>query len=328
MGKLSLKNIISETPIVSVCMITYNQASYICEAIEGVLMQKTNYPFELIISDDCSQDETRSICIDYEKRYPDKVKLFFPKQNLGISENFYSTLFNATGKYIAFCEGDDYWIDPCKIQHQVDFLESNLDVGCVYTDFNMYHQQTDDMELSLFHTRPEHFPLHTTLESFICHPLYVAPCTWMFRKELLVQPPFHSVDATFMLFAHMLSQTKIHYLPDTTAVYRDLPESASHTASLDKLYKRVSGLHMTQIFLVNLYELPQNSKKIIDEFYYSTYLRLITLWGSLEEIKEARFVLKGTKIKLAYRIRLHILRTRLGRWIVSVYCRRIQKKMI
>lgn len=102
-------------PLVSVCMITYNQSLYIKQAIEGVLMQETDFPFEFIISDDCSTDSTRKICQYYKELYPDKITLLLPEKNLGISDNFYTTLFSATGKYIAFCEGDDYWIDSHKL---------------------------------------------------------------------------------------------------------------------------------------------------------------------------------------------------------------------
>ena len=308
-----------DKPLVSVCMITYNQASYIREAIEGVMMQRTDYSFELIISDDCSQDYTRSICEDYREKYPDKVRLLFRDQNLGVSENFYAALFSATGKYIAFCEGDDYWIDPYKIQKQVDFLEQNVEVGCVYTDFNMYHQESGEMEKSLFHIQPENFPLHSNLEAFICHPLYFAPCTWMFRQELLPKSTLHSVDATFVLFAHMLSITEIYYLPEVTAVYRDLPESASHSVSRKKMYNRALGLYKTQLFLLDMYGISIEKKKLIDEFYFNNFYQLITIFGTPEEFKLARKVLKRKKIGWACRMRLQISFFRIGRWIIRRY---------
>lgn len=75
-------------PLVSVCMITYNQSLYIKQAIEGVLMQETDFPFEFIISDDCSTDSTRKICQYYKELYPDKITLLLPEKNLGISDNF------------------------------------------------------------------------------------------------------------------------------------------------------------------------------------------------------------------------------------------------
>ena len=106
-------------------MITYNHESYITDAIEGVLMQKTNFPIELIIGEDCSTDNTRSICIAYQKKYPDIIKLRLPEKNLGVMPNFIQTLNAGNGKYIAICEGDDYWTDPLKLQKQVDFMEEN-----------------------------------------------------------------------------------------------------------------------------------------------------------------------------------------------------------
>jgi len=111
--------------VVSVCMITYNHEKYISEAIEGILMQRTSFSVELIIGEDCSTDNTRKICKEYNEKYPDKIKLLLPNKNLGAMNNFITTLQYCTGKYIALCEGDDYWTDPYKLQKQVDFLERN-----------------------------------------------------------------------------------------------------------------------------------------------------------------------------------------------------------
>ena len=111
--------------IVSVAMITYNHEPYIQKAIEGVLMQKTNFQIELLIGEDCSTDATRRICLEYQEKYPDVIKLLLPEKNLGMMQNSFQVLQACSGKYIAACEGDDYWTDPCKLQNQVDFLEAN-----------------------------------------------------------------------------------------------------------------------------------------------------------------------------------------------------------
>jgi len=111
--------------VVSVCMITYNHEEFISKAIEGVMMQQTSFPIELIIGEDCSTDSTHAICLKYKSKYPDKIKLRIQEFNLGMTQNFISTLQVSTGKYIAQCEGDDYWTDPYKLQKQVDFLEAN-----------------------------------------------------------------------------------------------------------------------------------------------------------------------------------------------------------
>jgi glycosyltransferase involved in cell wall biosynthesis len=134
-----------DQPLVSVCMITYNHEDYIAEAIEGVLMQKTHFPFELIIGEDESSDGTRNICTDYVNRYPDKIRLFLRsrKKVLVINGrptgrfNFVENIKAAKGKYIAICPGDDYWTDPGKLQAQVDVLEQNPDcVACYHWQRN------------------------------------------------------------------------------------------------------------------------------------------------------------------------------------------------
>jgi len=110
---------------VSVHMITYNHQDYVKDAIEGVLMQKTDFPVELMISDDCSTDNTREIIARYAAKYPKVIKPVFRERNLGSMRNFVDTFQYCTGTYIAMCEGDDYWTDPLKLQKQVDFLKRN-----------------------------------------------------------------------------------------------------------------------------------------------------------------------------------------------------------
>lgn len=109
---------------VSVCMITYNHEDYISESIESILNQKTTFPFEIIIGEDCSKDNTRAIVADYASKNQNIIPIFEEK-NKGVINNFLDVIAAANGKYIAFCEGDDYWVDPYKLQKQVDFLEAN-----------------------------------------------------------------------------------------------------------------------------------------------------------------------------------------------------------
>jgi len=113
--------------IVSICMITYNHSSFIEDAINSILMQKVNFPLQLVISDDCSTDNTFQICKKYQKEYPQLIKLISSDKNIGMSSNLLKAIGECKGKYIAFCEGDDYWVNTLKLQKQVDFLESNSD---------------------------------------------------------------------------------------------------------------------------------------------------------------------------------------------------------
>ncbi len=112
------------TPTVSVIMTAFNHEKYIREAIESVLAQK-DVDMEIFMSDDCSNDSTFHIMEEYAKRYPDIIKLVKNEKNLGFSKNMQNCISKAQGKYIAFCEGDDYWIDNYKLQKQISFLNQN-----------------------------------------------------------------------------------------------------------------------------------------------------------------------------------------------------------
>lgn len=127
-------------PMVSVWMITYNHEKYIAEAIEGVLKQQTQFEFDLIIGEDGSTDGTARIIKEYANKYPNQIKARFNKPNIGMMPNMIKTLQECNGKYIALCEGDDYWTDPLKLQKQVEFLEKNPDYVVCYHDAKIVDQ--------------------------------------------------------------------------------------------------------------------------------------------------------------------------------------------
>lgn len=118
----------------------YNHEPFIRECLEGFLMQKCNFDYEIVLGEDCSTDNSREIILEYANKFPEKFKLFLHVKNVGAAQNQKIVFENCTGKYIAMCEGDDYWTDPYKLQKQVDLLESNLNLsGCFcnskYVDF-------------------------------------------------------------------------------------------------------------------------------------------------------------------------------------------------
>ncbi|HOV12158.1 MAG TPA: glycosyltransferase [Bacteroidales bacterium] len=122
------------SPVVQVQTITYQHAPYIRDCIEGVLMQKTNFPFEYLIGEDCSTDGTREIVFEYAKKHPEKIRVITADENFGMMGNIRRCRMAARGKYIALCEGDDYWTDPYKLQKHVDFMEQNPGVSITYHD--------------------------------------------------------------------------------------------------------------------------------------------------------------------------------------------------
>ena len=130
-------------PLVSVCMITYNHEKFIEEAFLGVINQITNFEVEFIISSDCSTDNTEALITKLITNHSNKrihVKYFNNLKNVGMTSNFVFTLNECKGRYIALCEGDDYWTDSLKLQKQVDFLEANTNYSFCWTRFKTYNQ--------------------------------------------------------------------------------------------------------------------------------------------------------------------------------------------
>ena len=222
----------NHSPLVSVCIITYNHEAYIAQAIESVLSQKTDFPFEIIIGEDDSSDNTRNIVTRYREQYPDKIRLLLNSRSNVIYVNghatgrwnFIQTLSNSVGKYIAFLEGDDYWTDPLKLQSQVDFLEANPEyvlcghrIKVVDSDGKTTQNQLDvgkgrdnfTVEDALFWT-----PMH--------------PNTWVFRNFNLKNHRAYSfllkVPAADDLMALMLlEQGRGHRINKSWSAYRQHP---------------------------------------------------------------------------------------------------------
>ena len=120
------------SPLVSVKVAAYNHERYIAQCIEGILMQKTDFPFEIIIGEDCSTDRTRQIVLAYQEKYPAIIRILLSDQNIGAGQNILRIQQACRGKYGAMCEGDDYWIDPLKLQKQVDLMEAHPDLSMCF----------------------------------------------------------------------------------------------------------------------------------------------------------------------------------------------------
>lgn len=121
-------------PLVSVLVTTYNHKDYISKCLESILMQKTDFPVELVIGEDCSTDGTREIVEEYKKNYPDVIRLITSEDNIGPVKNGLRGIKACSGKYLSVCDGDDFWNDKHKLQKQIDFLEKNKEYGMVYSD--------------------------------------------------------------------------------------------------------------------------------------------------------------------------------------------------
>ena len=127
-------------PLLSVCLIAYNQAQYVQEAIDTILAQKVNFPWELIIADDCSTDGTKEILLEYKQKYPNFIKLILQRSNVGPESNWLDLMAYPKSKYVLYGEGDDYFSDPTKLQRQVDFLESHDNFSICFHPVKVIHE--------------------------------------------------------------------------------------------------------------------------------------------------------------------------------------------
>jgi len=171
-------------PLVSVTVITYNHIPFIAQAIEGVLQQETTFPFELVIGEDCSTDGTRGIVCEYQKKYPEIIRVITADKNVGRTQNFYRTIKVCRGKYIAFCDGDDYWHRPDKLQNQGDYLEAHPECGLVLADCDIYRAKSKRLITSFNYRNGFKSPADLTIEQIFGGGIVKWTCTAMARRNL------------------------------------------------------------------------------------------------------------------------------------------------
>ena len=189
-----------KTPLLSVCLITYNHENFIRQAIEGVLMQKVDFDWELIIAEDCSTDNTRTIVLEYKEKYPDFIKLILQEKNVGAAKNWMDLLSAPKSKYIAYFEGDDYWTDSLKLQKQVDFLEANLEYSMCFHQVGILRNEKVEKDIISAHV-PE-----TTTILDLAKGNYIHTCSVVFRNNLFAKfPEYFKKAPVGDYFLHLLN---------------------------------------------------------------------------------------------------------------------------
>ena len=232
-------------PVVSICTLTFNHAAYLRQALDSFLAQQTNFPFEIIVHDDASTDSTAEVIADYQRRYPQIIKPIYQVQNqYSLHKDMVAAfvLPQVAGDYIALCEGDDYWIDPYKLQKQFDFLQANPDFSACFAQIAVlrngelildehrhYYQEFmgDRLEFGLSDVLQENF---------------IATCSVMFRTQNLENYPKWAGKLPFADWVvHVLNaqKGKMRYLDELMAVYRVHPGGVWTTKSLQERYNGI-----------------------------------------------------------------------------------------
>ena len=210
------------SPLVSVCLITYNHKEFIEKAIDSVLMQKVNFDWELVIADDYSTDGTREIIAEYKNRYPNFIKLILQEKNVGPTPNWLKLIKTPNCKYIAYLDGDDYWKDPYKIQKQVEFLEGNEEFSMCFTNSTIVDQNENIIKSS----RVDEKNKKNTNQADILQGFVPPTNTVLYRNKYLQEivacfPEITNGD--YYVSVNMANYGPIGYLDSITAAYRIHP---------------------------------------------------------------------------------------------------------
>lgn len=270
-----------KNPHLSICCITYNHAAYIRQCLEGFVMQQTSFSFEVLIHDDASTDGTEEIVKEFERKYPHIIKPLYEKENQWVKGRRGSKVFNfprAVGKYIAMCEGDDYWTDPLKLQKQVDFLEKNEEYGMVHTNFDTYYQNAN------FFLRNTHSVYNIDIKDNCALNYWdlfgkamatIKTPTVCVRHDLIkkwqsVIPENNWLIGDFPMYFYISLHSKIGYINESTSVYRTVPDGSASNVGKDnkkKLYLRKSYVDIRLHFFVK-YKLDEKKfrKALIGDF--------------------------------------------------------------
>lgn len=223
-------------PLVSICCITYNHEKYIRDCIEGFIMQKVNFPFEILIFDDASTDQTTHIIQEYITNPNNNIIPFFQKENQlckGIKGYPSFILPHARGKYIALCEGDDYWTDPLKLQKQVDFIQQHKNTSYVFTARKIIYERENKIIIQQHKEK-----IYTTKD--ILSGFNPGIQSVLFRMSDLCLDEFKTLNTSIngdRLFPYLLSlKGEIRYLPDITSVYRVTGKGVSTKISKEKWF--------------------------------------------------------------------------------------------
>lgn len=262
-------------------MLTYNHDQFINEAIRSVVLQKFDKPFELIIGDDCSTDNTLSICKEWQKRYPHIIKILERPYNIGVQRNLLETLNVCTGKYLAKCEGDDYWCSKHKLRRQVEYLEQHPNCNVCFHRVINYYSHNNTKSLSNGKQKTD-----TTIND-LAKSNYITNLSVMYRRSALpILPEWLSEVPAPDYTLHMLHATSgyIHFINKPMAVYRKHSQGVWGVAAHEKQLKMALN---SRIKLIEYFQDNVPVKNELIETFTSIALSLITLYQNNNDTSNA-----------------------------------------
>ena len=251
----------SKRPLVSILCVTYNHSAFISQAIDSFLMQKTNFSYEICLGEDGSSDGTAGICRQYAERNPEKIRLFerdradvvyIDNKPTG-RFNFIETLNECKGEYIAICDGDDYWTDPCKLQKQIDFL--------IDKKYDLVHTNCSTLENGILKKRVNHHGTIKDIRSQLLIKNIISTLTVCVRRTAIqdavkiIATKYRAADLA--LWMHISQKYRIGYINSDTAVHRVSYNSVSNPASKNDQWLFIKSAFELKYDFIERYEYSQ-----------------------------------------------------------------------
>ncbi len=297
---------------VTVLVMTYNHRRFIAPALESVLIQQVDFPYEIIISEDCSTDGTRDIVSEYQNKYPDRIRLLLSAKNVRSNEIVARGIRSAQGRYVALLDGDDYWLSPQKLQKQVDFLERHPECSLCFHNARVVHED-GSREDKLW--TPPNQPLISTLED-IWMGNFIPTCATMFRREPLGDIPSWYIPmfpiTDWPLHILNAERGQIGYIDEAMGVYRY--HSGGLYSPLSEEKKQMETLKFYQTMNVNF---KQKYDRMIRVAWSKYFFEWSEEYVNRGERKQAR---RCFKIYLTGRpINQYISRKRFLRMLLKIY---------
>ncbi len=265
----------NDSPLVSIKCTVYNQEPYLRQCLDGFVMQKTNFPFEAIVHDDASTDKSADIIREYAEKYPDIIKPIYETENQyskhdGSLDRIIDKQIR--GKYIAYCEGDDYWIDPYKLQKQVDYMEEHPECGLIHTQVKQYNQNERLLksQISGFDSSDfDHLIIQNTIVTLTT--LFRSDLYFQYRNEIKPEKKNWKM-ADMPMWLYYSHESKVHFIPEVTGVYRILQESAYHSSNVEKMISMSLSSYDICKFYIDKYKkgylLPAVKAKHVSSMIY------------------------------------------------------------
>lgn len=303
------------TPLVTIRCLVYNHEPYLRQCLDGFVMQKTDFPFEAIVHDDASTDRSAEIIREYAEKYPDIIKPIFETENqYSKHDGSIRRIMNAHthGKYVAMCEGDDYWTDPLKLQKQVDFLELNSEYGLVYT---LVDCVKGGKIVGSFGKQINGF------EDLLSEGNVIPTLTTCFRREFLESYNLFVTNSfqkwrmgDFPLWLWISLTHKLYFIPEKTGSYRIIENSVSHPKHLLSKISFIVNVQDIKLFFGERFGSKQIDL-ILQEKYWWLLIQTLLLKGEkknlviyLHELKKYKrrlslkqlFIIKSANISIPF----------------------------